>query len=317
MPELEIEKALISAREAMHNNALDISESHFRAALSALDTLPDSSTKSNLLIQAYSELSFCLTRQSRFAEAEQVSALAIELLNDSTPYQYAADAYYFFALAKYYLSEFSDALPLLRKSYALAETNGDAKLLGRAANTIANIFLNLGDYTKATEYYQISLAQMRLANNQSGIAMVLNNIGAVFRNTNDLKSALEVHEEALSIRQRIDELSGIAMSLNNIANIYLDMSDFEKALNIAKESLSFHQTLNDLYGTALSLNIIGTCYKHLNDFHAAFDYHWQSLMIRLKIKDRIGEILTYLSLGDLYAEYPLLPPRFPPVPSTD
>ncbi len=317
MNELDLEHLLDSAHEALHNNALDSSESQFRAVLSTLITIPDSPTKTNLLIRAHNGLSFCLCRQSRFLESEEVGAKAVALLSDETPYTLAANAYYFFGLAKYYLSKFDEALPLIQQSYTISEQHQDAKLTGRAANTIANIFFNFGDYKTATEYYQISLAQMRHAENDSGIAMALNNIGVVFRTIGDLKSALEVHEESLTIRRRINEVSGVAMSLNNIANIYLDLHDYEKALEFAKESLMLHEKLNDSYGLALSINIVGSCYQGLNDFQSAFESHWESLLLRLKIKDRVGEVLTCLSLGELYAKYPSLPKRFPPEPSED
>lgn len=317
MTDLELEHLLNSAHDAMHNHALGVSESLFRTVLSTLDASPNVSTRNTLFIRAYSGLSFCLTRSSQFVEAEKIAEKSVTLVCDSTPYYAAADAYYFFALAKYYLSDFAVALPILQKSYALAETHHDAKLLGRAANTIANIFFNLGDYLKATEYYQISLAQMRLIGNQSGIAMALNNIGVVFRTTHNLSSALEVQEESLNIRRHINEVSGIAMSLNNIANIYSDLSDYKAALVVANESLIIHQTLNDPYGTALSLNIVARCHASLGDVQTAHDHHWQSLLLRLKIKDRFGEILTYLDLGELYAKNPSLPRRFPPELSTN
>ncbi len=317
MTTFEIEHLLDLAFEKLSLNALGDSEALFREAVSNISSLPDSPTKTNLLIRAHSGLSFGLCRQSQFLESEEVGAKAVALLSDETPYTLAANAYYFFGLAKYYLCKFDEALPLVQQSYTISEQHQDAKLTGRAANTIANIFFNFGDYKTATEYYQMSLAHMRQVQNDSGIAMALNNIGVVFRTIGDLKSALEVHEESLTIRRRINETSGIAMSLNNIANIHLDLHDYPTALAVVKESLALHDTLNDSYGAALSLNIIGSCYQGLNDFHSAFESHWQSLLIRLKIKDRVGEVLTYLSLGELYAKYPSLPKRFPPEPSKD
>ncbi len=317
MTAFEIEHVLDLAFEKMRLNSLDESESLFREALSMLPALPDTSSKVNLLIRATHGLSFCLCRQSQFSEAETVGASAFSHVSDETPYDLAAHAAYFFGLAKYYLCKFDEALPLIQQSYTISEQHQDAKLTGRAANTIANIFFNFGDYKTASEYYQISLTQMRRVENDSGIAMALNNIGVVFRTIGDSKSALEVHEESLSIRRRINEISGIAMSLNNIANIHLDLHDYPTALTVVKESLALHETLKDSYGEALSLNIIGSCYQGLNDFQSAFESHWQSLLLRLKIKDRVGEVLTCLSLGELYAKYPLLPKRFPPEPSKE
>jgi len=317
MTELDLEQLLDLAHENMSQDAFNAAEVLFREALSNITSLPDSPTKTNLLIRAHNGLSFCLCRQSQFLESEEVGAKAVALLSNDTPYTLAANAYYFFGLAKYYLCKFEDALPLIQQSYAISEQHQDTRLTGRAANTIANIFFNFGDFARSTEYYQISLTHARRAGNDSGIAMALNNIGVVFRIIKDLQSALEVHEESLSIRRRINEVSGIAMSLNNIANIYLDLHDYEKALMFAKESLALHEKLNDSYGLALSMNIVGSCYQGLNDIQSAFEAHWQSLLIRLKIKDRVGEVLTYLSLGKLYAKNPLLPKRFPPEPSTD
>jgi len=312
-----LEHTIDLAFEKMSLNALGDSEALFREALLNLSSLNDSPAKTNLLIRAKSGLSFCLCRQSKFSEAEEVGAEAIALLSNDTPYKLAANAYYFFGLAKYYLCKFDESLPLIQQSHTISEQHHDAKLTGRAANTIANIFFNFGDYNTATEYYQMSLMQMRRTGDDSGIAMALNNIGVVFRTIGDLTSALEVHEESLSIRRRINEISGIAMSLNNIANIHLDRCDYQTALTFAKESLALHETLSDTYGTALSMNIIGSCYQGLNDIQSAFEAHWQSLLLRLKIKDRVGEVLTYLSLGELYAKYPSLPKRFPHEPSTD
>jgi len=317
MTAFEIEHVLDLAFENMSLNLLVESESLFREALSLLPALPDTRNKVNLLIRATHGLSFCLCRQSQFSEAETVGACAFSHVSDETPYDLAAHAAYFFGLAKYYLCKFDEALPLIQQSYAISEQHHDAKLTGRAANTIANIFFNFGDYNTATEYYQMSLMQMRRTGDDSGIAMALNNIGVVFRTIGDLTSALEVHEESLSIRRHINEISGIAMSLNNIANIHLDRCDYQTALTFAKESLALHETLSDTYGTALSMNIVGSCYQGLNDIQSAFEAHWQSLLLRLKIKDRVGEVLTYLSLGELYAKHHWLPKRFPHEPSTD
>ncbi len=317
MTELDLERAIDLASEMMQQNALAEAESSLRETLANIELLPNSDEKNNLFIRASHTLSFCLTRISSFSEAEIHAQRAVERLRESTPHRHAANAYYFLALAKYYLSDFQNALPLLQKSYALAEAHQDAKLLGRAANTIANVFFNLGDFAMATEHYQISLAQMRLVGNQSGIAMALNNIGVVFRTNRELKSALEVHEESLQIRRRINETSGIAMSLNNIANIYSDLCDYQTALTFANESAKLHEELNDSFGLALSLNIAARCQHNLGDINAAFENHWRSLLIRLNINDRFGEVVACLDLGELYSRNPSLPRRFPPQPSND
>ncbi|HEY9881365.1 MAG TPA: tetratricopeptide repeat protein [Leptolyngbyaceae cyanobacterium] len=77
----------------------------------------------------------------------------------------------------------------------------------------------LGDYPKALNYYQQSLAIHQAISDRSGEGGSLNNIGFIYDSLGDYFKALDYYQRSLAISQAISDRSGEGTTLNNIGFI--------------------------------------------------------------------------------------------------
>ncbi|MEM9482297.1 MAG: CHAT domain-containing protein, partial [Cyanobacteria bacterium P01_F01_bin.116] len=185
---------------------------------------------------------------------------------------------------------------------------GDRRGEGIMLNNIGSIYDNLGQYARALEFYEQSLAIRQEIGDRRGEGTMLSNVGNVYASLGQYSKALEFYEQSLSIRQEIGDRYGEGESLNDIGSIYDSLDQYSKALKFHEQSLSIRQEIGDRYGEGESLNDIGGIYDSMGRYSKALEFFEQSLAIRQEIGDRRGEGDSFNNIG--YAleslEYPVL-----------
>jgi len=83
--------------------------------------------------------------------------------------------------------------------------------------------------------------------------------------------AIELYEESLAIRSQLSDKKGIAISLNNLGLVATSQNDFEKAVNLQEESLKLFNEFSDkpLIADAM-VNLSSALYKQGNYERAKF-----------------------------------------------
>jgi len=136
----------------------------------------------------------------------------------------------------------------------------------------------------------------------------LNSIGSVYRNKGDYEKALDYYNRSLAINEEIGDKYGMGYNLNNIGNVHIYKGDLDKALNYYEKALAIREEIGDKYGMGISLISIGTVYAEKGDYESAEEYLKKSLVILREIGLGDNELLAstiylYLSYKNLGKKY--------------
>jgi len=190
------------------------------------------------------------------------------------------------------IGEYQKALNYYQESWP----EGEARTLGPAGIT----YLQLGDLQKAFQFSQEALALKRSAGDRYGEASYLNNVGIIYLRIGEYDEAFNYFQEALLICQEINESALKATILNSIGDTYAQQSDYQKALEYLFQALIIRQELGDPIRIVNTLNAIGTVYESLGDYEQAIDYFMQAISESQKIAYRLGEAQAFNGIGIIF-----------------
>jgi len=168
------------------------------------------------------------------------------------------------------------------------------------ANDLGLLYYGMADYTKAVEYYQVSLDAATRGGNLSSQAKVHNNMGSIFFNQGDYYKALDSFIRALKIKEEIGSQKEIANSYLNIGSVYLRTEQKSKALKYYNDALHIYEKAHDSVGMALAMNNVGSILEQLGRYEEALSFHNRSLVLKRKLGDVKGISTSYNNLGNLY-----------------
>jgi len=112
--------------------------------------------------------------------------------------------------------------------------------------------------------------------------------------------ALEFYLKALTLFEKLKDEMGKAMMLNRIGTIYTSQDNIEKGFEYYQQSLSIYQKLNEHQQISNPLNNLGSYYKDKEDYSTALNYYEQSLLIDIKNKNQQGIATVQSNIGGIY-----------------
>ena len=193
------------------------------------------------------------------------------------------------AIARDYLSVNNDsAFYYASKGRELAAKIGYLPGISASANTLGLIFFDLGNESKAMEYFLLALRISEENKDMPGMAKGYNNVGLILSNQNMLDKALDYYLKSLNVEEEIGNQKGIAQSCNNIGLLYSDKKDFPQALKYSMRSLKIYEQLDNKPGLARIYNNIGIIFRDRKDYAEALEYYYKSLAIEEKLKNNYG-----------------------------
>ncbi|MBK9416662.1 MAG: tetratricopeptide repeat protein [Flavobacteriales bacterium] len=157
-----------------------------------------------------------------------------------------------------------------------------------------------GDYPRAFQYYQKSLATHDRIGDKKGIAGCLNNIGLIYREQGRNERALEYYMRSLSIFEAIRDKHGIGNSLNNIGSIYTDQRNYPRALEYFERGTVIQKEVGNEKALANGLGNIGVVHGEQGDTARALEYFEKSLAIREAIGDQNGIAVNLNNIGVIH-----------------
>ncbi|OPF17236.1 transcriptional regulator [Microcystis aeruginosa KW] len=245
-----------------------------------------------------------------------------EILNDVQPY---LEIFYH----RYQLTEYDNAFDILRAIEDFLTRRGYYQTLAdyylelvtvyqqqedktnwkytASLTSLGNAYGSLGEYQKAIEFHQQSLAIFREIGDRGGEAKSYGNLGVVYYLLGEYQKAIEFHQQSLAITREIGDRGGEAYSYNNLGNVYYYLGEYQKAIEFHQQSLAIFREIFDRGGEAKSYNNLGIVYDSLGEYQKAIEFYQQSLAIKREIGARGGEAKSYNNLGNVYyslGEYP-------------
>jgi len=195
----------------------------------------------------------------------------------------------FVALAKNFLSKNDDsAFFYASKSKDLAARIGFLPGIAASSNTLGLIFFDLGNSSKAMEYFLLALRISEENKDKPGMAKGYNNVGLILSNQGMLDKAMDYYLKSLKVEEELGHQKGIAQSCNNIGLLYGDKHDFPQALKFSMRSLKIYEQLDDKAGLARIYNNIGIIFRDRKDYAGALEYYSKSLNIEEQLSNKYG-----------------------------
>ncbi|MGB6607196.1 MAG: tetratricopeptide repeat protein, partial [Atribacterota bacterium] len=166
--------------------------------------------------------------------------------------------------------------------------------------SMGNLYGDMGQWSKAIEYFKNSLLISEEINNLRRKARVIKSIGLAYLFKGDTKRGHEYLKDSLKICEEIKAEVLLAMVLNNMG-IYYDMvGEWENAIKCYKKSISIYKKLNNLIQISNTMGNIGFAYSYLNKTKIAIYHFKESIILSEKIGDIYNKGINLIHLGEEY-----------------
>jgi CHAT domain-containing protein/tetratricopeptide (TPR) repeat protein len=199
-----------------------------------------------------------------------------------------------------FLGQYPKAIEFYQQSLAIAREIGNRYGEASSLNNLGDTYNSLGQYSKAIEFNQQSLTIFRQIGNRYGEANSLNNLGNAYSDLGQYSKAIEFNQQSLAIQREIGDRNGEASSLGNLGNVYNSLGQYPKAIEFFQQSLAIAKEIGDRKRESNSLNNLGNTYVNLGQYPKAIEFYQQSLAIQREIGDRNGEAFSLNNLGNTY-----------------
>ncbi|MDQ3109372.1 MAG: sensor histidine kinase [Bacteroidota bacterium] len=198
------------------------------------------------------------------------------------------------------------ALDIWEKLEAAATPENKNRVLYSKSKTFGNIgvvYMDLGDYPRALDYFFKALTLCEALKSKPGIATNLSNIGNIYIEQGYPDKGLDYYFRSLKVDEELKNKLGISTSLGNIGTVYDDYKhDYEKAIDYYSRALKLAEELNDKDGMAIWLGNIGMVYEKQKSYDKALDYYFRALAIAKETGNAITIAVELRAIGSLYSD---------------
>lgn len=167
------------------------------------------------------------------------------------------------------LGESDKARPLYQESLELLRTVGDRHTVGIILLNLGNDAGRQGDEQKASAYFEEVLNLYRELGDKRMVSYILVSLGSSFYHQGDSSKAQALLEESLSIQRAIGETGRISDALKRLGDVFFEQDNLEKAYTCYQESLSACRKKDDRWAMIRVLNALAAFYIKTKDYATA------------------------------------------------
>jgi tetratricopeptide (TPR) repeat protein len=191
---------------------------------------------------------------------------------------------YLKAALSYWRDNFEDALAAGLDAEKLARELNDQKLLANVLYYLGgSIYREMGEFDKAEQSLQESIALCRENKLQSRLSIALTSFGIVLFNRDKKEESRNVVEEALQISRRENDLWGQGYALRVQADNLRFEGKFAESLEIYQRAFDIAQAIDDRISMGIELANMSLLTNVLEDDHASGNYAESALSIFRRI----------------------------------
>jgi len=185
----------------------------------------------------------------------------------------------------------------LEAALLAARQLGERQAEGEHLGNLGETYLNLGEYSRATEFLQQQLSFARQLGNKRGQAQSLSNLGIAAYYEKDLRRAIDYQEQSLVLSRETRERRDEAVALGNLGSAYIELGEIRRAIEYNEQSLVIAREMGDRFREGLTLGNLGAAYASLGEPQRALEFYEQCLLIAREIGDRRVEGEALFNLG--------------------
>lgn len=225
------------------------------------------------------------------------------------------------AMAKYYLSDYKEALDQYFNSIELSIELGDKPGLAKKYNNVALIYIEQGNYVKSLSFYLMALKiyeELKMPDGQigdkQGVATTFGNIGIVYMKEENFPRALEYYFKSININNAIGRKEANAANFHNLGIVYrslgamasakgdekLAKEHFDLALKYYFDALEINEISGNKSWKGNNLLAIGNVYQVQKNYAKVEAFYSEALKLHEELGSRAGIAECNFQLGTLY-----------------
>jgi tetratricopeptide (TPR) repeat protein len=137
----------------------------------------------------------------------------------------------------------------------LAQDNGVKRLMGALQTSLGNVLTDMGDYDRARESYEASLAiKKEIGGDRRGESVVQLQLGSLALVQNNLTEAAQRYQEALQVFQQLNEPAMEAIVWHQLGMTFGKSRQWEAAEQAYRKAAQIDEAQGDLAGAAGTWN---------------------------------------------------------------
>jgi len=195
----------------------------------------------------------------------------------------------------------TEALSWAQKAFGLAERLGAPEVLVACYNDMGTLYLKMGEFEKASKYYEQGL-KTALENNLVDAITLYNNLSELYLATGEFQKMFETAQKGSEFTKKVGSLYGLTWINSRLAESYAFMGELQKAISIFEEILALAKKIKYPVQVSGAMCGLGWCYQILGEWDKSLQY----LMEARDTAKKIGEYQFYgwatLLLGELFME---------------
>ncbi len=180
------------------------------------------------------------------------------------------------------LGDYRRAWDLLEESLAIFEGREERQEEASSLLWLGNVAESRGDYRRAEEEYGRSLHLFRVRGDKGGIADALKDLGNVAHARGEYAAAREHYQESLDLYQDTGNLRGISATLNNLGVVAEYLGENVEAMRLYQESLAIDREIGEQVGIATSLINLGDVACGMGKLTEARKYFYEALKLSMR-----------------------------------
>ncbi|MCK5783762.1 MAG: tetratricopeptide repeat protein, partial [Desulfobacterales bacterium] len=248
--------------------------------------------KKTLLVLSLAALSFITYGQKQI----NIDSLLVELEKSPNIDKYDI----LLEISSYYNEsnpDFDKALIYIDSAIRLAEMLENEAFKAKCLNKKGIIYYKQSDYQQALLCFNSAVTN---SDDSMFIAQCYSNIGSIYVNLGNYNTASDYYFKALEINETNNFKEGIADVYLNIANVFIQLAEYDAALDFQLKSLQYfiENDYNTEIGYCLSN--IGLVYLELKDIDTALYYFNRALEINTQAQDQHGIIGSLINIGNAH-----------------
>ena len=254
-----------AARAAERIGQHDVARGHYEKALRSLPSGAASPTATTILRW----IAGSHFAEANHAAAEDCVAAAVataEAWGDDLAVGYAINM---LGMFRWQQGELDEAVQLYNDARERAVCSGDAKLAAITAQNLGVIANIRGDFTRALQFYQASLADYRAMGLQRDVCIALNNCGMVFTDTERWDEAADAYREALELGRDLGDVSLRVQIEVNVVEMWVARGDLSTARAAADAAMALASELGDAQVPGDAYRLMGVIARESGDLTRA------------------------------------------------
>jgi tetratricopeptide (TPR) repeat protein len=160
---------------------------------------------------------------------------------------------------------------------------------GIALGNLGLAYADLGETSRAIEYYEQHLTIAREIGDRRGEGIALGNLGLAYADLGETRRAIEYYEQHLTIAREIGDRRGEGIALGSLGLAYADLGETRRAIDFYEQRLVTAREIGDLRGEGMALWNMSLALDKLGERAKAIEYAEASLKIKEEIEDPRAE----------------------------